>query len=343
VRRVLVTGGAGFIGANFIRHLLSRYDYEIVNLDKLTYAGNLENLRDVEDDKRYRFVRGDICDEKVVAKAIEGAWAVVNLAAETHVDRSLIDVRPFIETDIHGACVVLEAARQAGVERFLHISTDEVYGPRFPANPARETDALTPANPYAASKAGGEQQCLAYWRAFDLPVVVSRGANNIGPWQHPEKALPLFVTNALDDKPLPVYGEGLQVRDRLFVEDNCEALDLLLHKGEPGEAYNVGAGNHRTNIEVAETVLTLLEKPHSLIRFVEDRAAHDAYYAMDTSKLQALGWRPRTDYETAMQRTVDWYRQHREWWERIKSGEYAAYYQRQYAERLAHGRAADEA
>ena len=338
MKKVLVTGGAGFIGSNFIRHLLNRYDYEIVNLDKLTYAGNLENLRDVEGDPRYRFVHGDICDPEAVSAAIEGAWAVVNLAAETHVDRSLMDVKPFIDTDIHGAFVVLQAALREGVERFLHVSTDEVYGPRYPHAPARETDPLTPANPYAACKAGGEQQCLSFCRAYGLPVVVSRSANNIGPYQHVEKFVPLFVTNALDGLPLPIYGEGLQVRDRLFVEDNCEALDILLHKGVPGEAYNVGSDNERTNLEVAETILALLEKPRSLIRFVEDRAAHDARYSMDTSKVRALGWQPKFDYEAAMERTVAWYRDNRAWWERVKSGEYAEYYKRQYKRRLQRGR-----
>lgn len=338
MKKVLITGGAGFIGSNLIRHLLNRYDYEIVNLDKLTYAGNLENLRDIEDDPRYRFVHGDICDAGAVSEAIRGAWAVVNLAAETHVDRSLMDVKPFIDTDIHGAFVVLQAALREGVERFLHVSTDEVYGPRYPEAPAKETDPLLPANPYAACKAGGEQQCLSFYRAFGLPVVVSRSANNIGPYQHVEKVVPLFVTNALDDQPLPIYGEGLQVRDRLYVEDNCEALDLLLHEGVPGEAYNVGSDNERTNLEVAETILELLEKPRSLIRFVEDRAAHDARYTMDTSKIRALGWQPKFDYATAMERTVAWYRDNRAWWERVKSGEYAEYYKRQYKERLKKGR-----
>jgi dTDP-glucose 4,6-dehydratase len=339
VRKLLVTGGSGFIGSNLIRHLLAKYDdYFIVNLDKLTYAGNPENLRDLESDGRYSFIHADICDAAAVAKGVEGAWAVVNMAAETHVDRSLIDVGPFIQTDIYGAFVVLEAARRAGVERFLHMSTDEVYGPRFPEDPANETDALTPANPYAASKAGGEQQCLSYFRAYGLPVVVARSRNNIGPWQHVEKVVPLFITNALDDQPLPLYGEGLQVRDRFFVEDNCAALDLILHEGKPGDAYNVGADNERSNLEVAETILAMLEKPLSLVRLVEDRAAHDARYSVDTSKLRALGWSPALDYETAMERTVAWYRDNRWWWEKVKSGDYATYYQRQYSERLKRSR-----
>jgi dTDP-glucose 4,6-dehydratase len=338
--KLLITGGAGFIGTNLIRHLLARYDYEIVNLDKLTYAGNRDNLREFEDDKRYRFVHGDICDPATVAEAIEGAWGVVNLAAETHVDRSLQDAGVFIQTDVYGAYVVLEAARQEDVQRFLHVSTDEVYGPRFPHNPGHEADALTPANPYSASKAGGEQMVLAYHRTYDVPVVVSRSANNIGPYQHPEKAVPLFVTNALHDQPLPVYGEGRQVRDRLYVEDNCEALDLLLHRGAPGEVYNVGSqANERTNLEVAETILALLEKPSALIRFVPDRPGHDERYSLDTAKIRALGWKPRHDYQSAMEKTVDWYLQNHDWWERIKSGgDYAAYYLKQYTERLAKSR-----
>jgi dTDP-glucose 4,6-dehydratase len=335
LKKVLVTGGAGFIGSNFIRHLLSRYDYEIVNLDKLTYAGNVDNIGEFQADRRYRFIHGDIRDVDTVSRAMEGAWAVVNLAAETHVDRSLLDAAVFIDTDVHGAYVVLEAARRIGVERFLHVSTDEVYGPRFSGHPARETDRLEPANPYSASKAGGEQMCIAYFRTYALPVVVSRSANNIGPFQHPEKAVPLFVTNAMDEKPLPIYGEGQQVRDRLYVGDNCEALDLLLHEGEGGEVYNVGSGtNERTNLEVAQTVLTLLEKPEALIRFVPDRPGHDGQYSMDTSKIRALGWQPSHNYETAMEKTVSWYVDNRPWWERIKAGAYADYYRQQYGERL---------
>jgi dTDP-glucose 4,6-dehydratase len=338
MKTILVTGGAGFIGSNFIRYLLARHDYSIVNFDILTYAGNLDNLRGIEDDPRYRFLHGDICDPAAVGTAMQDVDAVVNFAAESHVDRSLMDPGAFIQTNVYGVWVLLEAARKRGVERFLHISTDEVYGPRFPENPGREDDRLTPANPYAASKVGGEMQCEAFFRNFGLPVLISRSRNNIGPRQHPEKALPLFITNALDDQPLPVYGQGLQVRDRLYVEDNCEALDLILHRGEPGETYNVGADNERPNIEVAERVLALLEKPRSLIRFIEDRPGHDARYAIDTSRVRALGWSPKHDFDAAMEKTVAWYRDNRWWWERIKSGEYAEYYQRLYGERLSRAR-----
>jgi dTDP-glucose 4,6-dehydratase len=338
MKTILVTGGAGFIGSNFIRWLLRHHDYRVVNFDKITYAGNLDNLHDVIDDKRYRFYRGDICDARAVDEAMDGVDAVVNFAAETHVDRSLMDPGAFIQTDVYGVFVLLEAARKRGVERFLHISTDEVYGPRFPENPGREDDPLTPANPYAASKAGGEMMCFAYHKTYGMPVMVTRSRNNIGPFQHPEKAVPLFVTNALDDQPLPVYGEGLQVRDRLYVEDNCEAIDLVLHQGAAGEAYNIGAENERPNIEVVESILSMLEKPHSLIRLVEDRQGHDARYCIDTAKIRSLGWQPRHDFEAALGKTVAWYRDNRWWWEKVKSGDYAAYYQRQYGERLSRAR-----
>jgi dTDP-glucose 4,6-dehydratase len=336
MKRLLITGGAGFIGSNFIRHLLKNYSYDIVNLDKLTYAGNLANLADIEDraGSRYTFVQGDICDTEAVSAAMEGCDAVVNLAAETHVDRSLMDAMSFVQTDVMGAYVLLEAARRHGVTRFLYVSTDEVYGPRFPDNPAREADVLQPANPYSASKAGGEQMSLAYFRAYGLPVVVSRSANNIGPYQHPEKAVPLWVTNALDDQPLPVYGEGRQIRDKLYVEDNCAALDLLLHKGVPGEAYNIASSNERTNLEVAQTILDTLGKPRSYLRFVPDRPGHDERYCLDTTKIRSLGWTPQHDFEGAMAKTVTWYRQNRDWWERVKSGEYADYYRKQYGARL---------
>jgi dTDP-glucose 4,6-dehydratase len=338
VKRILVTGGAGFIGSNFIHHLLKAHDYEIVNLDKLTYAGNLENLRDIEGDPRYRFVQGDICDAALVGDLMQKVDAVAHLAAESHVDRSLEDPGGFIQTEVYGTYVLLEAARQQGVERFLHVSTDEVYGQSIGGQQFVETDQFKPRSPYSASKAGGELMAHAFRETYGLPVVIARPVNNVGPRQYPEKAVPLFVTNALDDKPLPVYGEGLQWRDRLFVEDNCEALDLLLHRGELGEAYNIAAGNERTNIEVAEAVLELLEKPRSLIRFVEDRPGHDDGYSLDASKINALGWERRHDFDAAMEKTVAWYRDHREWWENVKSGDYREYYQRMYGRRLAESR-----
>jgi dTDP-glucose 4,6-dehydratase len=335
MRTILVTGGAGFIGSSFVRRLLATHDYQVINLDKLTYAGNLDNLRDIADDQRHRFVQGDICDRELVAGLMADADAVVNFAAETHVDRSIEDPGVFIQTDVFGTYVLLDAARHAGIERFLHISTDEVYGQSLGDQRFTERDPFRPRSPYSASKAGGELQCRAFFETYGLPVVIARPANNIGPRQHLEKAVPLFTTNALDDQPLPVYGRGEQVRDRLYVDDHCEALDLLLHRGELGEAYNISAGNERTNLEVAGTVLELLEKPKSLIRFVEDRLGHDERYSMDDAKLRALGWAPRHDFDAALQKTVAWYRDNRWWWEKVKSGEYRDYYVRMYGRRLA--------
>lgn len=335
MRTVLVTGGAGFIGSNFIHHLLARYDYQVINLDKLTYAGNPDNLRDIEDDPRYSFVHGDICDREVVGRLMTQADAVVNFAAETHVDRSLVDPGAFIQTEVYGAFVLLEAARQRGVERFLQVSSDEVYGDVEPGRSSEESDPPHPRSPYAASKAGAEQMCIAFHETYDLPVVISRGSNNIGPHQHPEKAVPLFVTNALDDQPIPLYGDGQNVRDWQFVADHCAALDLLLHRGEPGQAYNIGAGNERPNIEVVETILSLLEKPTGLIRFVEDRPGHDRRYSVDSTKVRALGWAPQHDFAKAIERTVSWYRDNRWWWEKVKSGQYREYYQQMYGRRLA--------
>jgi dTDP-glucose 4,6-dehydratase len=338
VRTILVTGGAGFIGSNFIHHLLANHDYDIINLDKLTYAGNLENLRDIEDDRRYRFVHGDICDQETVGSLMSQVDAVVSFAAESHVDRSIEDPGSFIRTDVYGTFVLLEAARQADIERFLHISTDEVYGQSLGDQRFTESDPFRPRSPYSASKAGGELQCHAFVATYGLPVIVARPANNVGPRQHLEKAVPLFITNALEDEPLPVYGQGLQVRDRLYVDDHCQALDLLLHRGEVGEAYNISADNERPNIEVAETILEMLEKPKGLIRFVEDRPGHDQRYSMDSQKIRALGWSPRHDFEDTIEKTVAWYQENRSWWERVKSGQYREYYERMYGRRLAEAR-----
>ena len=337
--RVFVAGGAGFIGSNFIRHLLrERTDASVVNFDALTYAGNLENLRDVEADARYAFVRGSVADRAAVDAAMRGCDAVVNFAAESHVDRSIHDATDFIDTNVRGAHNVLAAARDTGIARVLHISTDEVYGPATRDDARREGDAFRPRSPYAASKAAGDLLCHAFAETYGMGVIVARPANNVGPYQHPEKALPLFITNALDDEPLPVYGEGLQERDRLYVEDNVRALLLLLERGEPGEAYNIQADNHRPNIDVARAVLDTLDKPYSLIRFVDDREGHDQCYWMDSTKLRALGWAPAYGYEEAIEATVRWYRDNRGWWERVKAGEYGEYYERQYGARLAGAR-----
>jgi dTDP-glucose 4,6-dehydratase len=338
MRSILVTGGCGFIGSAFLRHLLGRYEYTVTNLDKLTYAGNPDNVRDLEGDPRYRFVHGDICDRRMVSALMRDVDAVAHFAAETHVDRSIEEPGAFIQTDVYGTFVLLDTAREAGIERFLHVSTDEVYGQSLGDEQFDEKAPFRPRSPYAASKAAADLLCRSFVTTYSLPVVIARPRNNIGPRQYPEKVVPLFITNALDDEPLPLYGEGLQVRDRLYVEDNCEALDLILHRGESGEAYNVAADNERTNLEVAETVLDLLEKPKSLIRFIEDRPGHDERYNLDATKLRALGWAPKHDFDAAIQKTVDWYRENRSWWEKIKSGDYRRYYEQMYGRRLAEAR-----
>jgi dTDP-glucose 4,6-dehydratase len=338
--KYLITGGCGFIGSNFILRLLREHpSAEVINLDKLTYAGNPDNLREAEGDPRYRFVQGDICNEALVEELAAQAEMIVNFAAETHVDRSLMEPGSFINTDVYGAYVLLDAARRRpNVRRFLHVSTDEVYGDVPEGRKSLETDILHPRSPYSASKAGGEMQCRAYIETYGLPAIIARPANNVGPRQHIEKFVPLCTTNALVDQPLPLYGDGRQVRDWLYVEDNCEALDLLLHEGEPGEIYNIGAGNHQYNIVVAETILDLLGKPRSLIRFVEDRAGHDRRYHVDSSKLGKLGWSPRHDFASAIQKTVEWYLKNRWWWEKVRAGEFREYYERQYGKRLAEAR-----
>jgi len=332
--RLLITGGAGFIGSNFIRTYLERHDdCEIVNLDKLTYAGNLENLRDVENDPRYRFVRGDICDRDVVAGAMDGVHAVINFAAETHVDRSIGDPEGFLKTDVLGVHTLLEAARSEGVRRFIQISTDEVYGPTL-GEPFREDAPLSPRNPYSASKAGGELLARSYFMTYGFPVIVTRGANNVGPNQYPEKVVPLFATNAIDDDALPLYGSGDQERDYTHVLDHVSGVEVALEKGEPGEIYNIGAGNHMRNLDMARLVLDELGKPEDLIVHVRDREGHDFRYAIDSTKLRRLGWEPVFGAEEAVRNAVRWYAEHRAWWEPIKSGEFREYYERQYRDRL---------
>ncbi len=339
MRRLFVAGGAGFIGSNFIRHVLrERPDVSVVNFDALTYAGNPENLRELAGDPRYSFVHGNVADAAAVAEAMRGCDAAINFAAESHVDRSIEDASDFIETNVRGVYNVLAGARDAGVERLLHVSTDEVYGPATRDDPRREDDAFRPRSPYAVSKAAGDMMCRAFAETYGLQAVVARPANNVGPYQYPEKAVPLFVTSALDDEPLPVYGEGLQERDRLYVEDCVRALLLLLERGEKGEAYNIQADNHRPNIDVARAILDLLDKPYDLIRYVDDREGHDACYWMDSSKLRALGWQPRLGFDQAIERTVRWYADNRWWWEPIKAGDFRAFYERQYGERLANAR-----
>ena len=333
MRKLLVTGGAGFIGSNFVRYILSRYpDYQVVVLDKLTYAGNLANLADVADNPGYSFVRGDICDQPLVDSLAAEVDAILNFAAETHVDRSILDAGSFIRTDVYGTFVLLEAAKKHGVRRFLQVSTDEVYGD-VPEGSSREDDPLRPRSPYSASKAGGDMLVQAYHITHGVPVLVTRGSNNYGPYQYPEKLIPVLITNALDDQELPIYGDGQQVRDWLYVLDHCSAIDVVLHRGEPGEVYNVGGGNERRNLDIAEQVLELLGKPRSLIRFVKDRPGHDRRYSLDCSKLRRLGWEPARDFEEALAETVRWYVSNEDWWRPLKSGEYWEYYQRNYAGR----------
>ncbi len=334
---VLVTGGCGFIGSNLVRALLeARPDWRIVNLDKLTYAGNAENLADLRGHTRYRFVRGDIADGALVSGLLEseGIEAVMHLAAESHVDRSILHPAVFVETNVAGTQVLLEAARARGVKRFLHVSTDEVYGSLGPTGLFSEATPLAPSSPYSASKAASDLLALAHGRTFGLDVVVTRCSNNYGPYQFPEKLIPLMVVNALRDEPLPVYGDGKNVRDWIHVEDHCGGLLAALEHGRAGEVYNLGAGNERHNIDVVERVLDMLGKPRSLIQHVKDRPGHDRRYAIDPSKAKReLSWSPRRAFEDGLAATVRWYVDHRSWWERILSGEYRTYYERNYGGR----------
>jgi dTDP-glucose 4,6-dehydratase len=337
MKNILVTGGAGFIGSNFAHYMLGKYpDYTIVVYDKLTYAGNRNNLLDVHDDPRYKFVTGDIADRRAVEQTLREHQidTLVNFAAETHVDRSILDPDSAHRTNFTGVYVLLEAARQLGLERFHQVSTDEVYG-SIPAGFFKEGDPLEPNSPYSASKAGGELMVRAYHETYGLNTVVTRGSNTYGPYQYPEKVLPLFITNAIDDEPLPLYGDGRQVRDWLYVEDHCSGIDQVLHTGQPGQVYNVGGGNERHNIDVTRLVLKLLGKPEALIKRVTDRPGHDRRYALDCAKIKALGWSPSRDFETEMAETVEWFEKNEWWWRPIKSGEFKAYYEQQYGERLA--------
>jgi dTDP-glucose 4,6-dehydratase len=338
--RILVTGGAGFIGSNFIHHMLRAHpDDSVVNLDKLTYAGNLKNLADVADDPRYRFVKGDICDAAVVEEALGGGVdgsedavdAIVNFAAETHVDRSISGPEDFIRTDVLGTHVLLEAMRSHGIARYLQISTDEVYG-SIEQGSFTEADPLCPSSPYSASKAGADLQVLAYHATYGLPVLITRSSNNYGPFQYPEKLIPLFATNALDSLQLPVYGDGQNVRDWIHVDDNCAAVDVVLRSGTPGEVYNIGGGNERTNMEITRLVLQATGRNDELIRYVGDRPGHDRRYSVDAAKTRALGWEPRISFADGIAATVAWYRDRRDWWEPIKSGEWKDFYAWQYAE-----------
>ncbi|MCC6669829.1 MAG: dTDP-glucose 4,6-dehydratase [Planctomycetes bacterium] len=338
--KILVTGGAGFIGSNFVRLLLAQRRHSVVNLDKLTYAGNLENLKDVESDPRYAFVKADIADRPAMERvfAEHRPEVVVHLAAESHVDRSVLDASAFVLTNVLGTQVLLDVARQHGVQRFVHVSTDEVYGSLGATGKFSETTPLAPNSPYSSSKAGSDLLVRAAFHTHHFPAIITRCSNNYGPYQFPEKLIPLMIANALEGKKLPVYGDGRNVRDWIYVTDHCEAIALVMEKGRDGEVYNIGGDAERENLHVVRTILKLLGRGEDLIQYVKDRPGHDRRYAIDHTKIAGeLGWRPRHDFETALARTVEWYVQNRPWWERVRSGAYRTYYETQYGGRLKGG------
>jgi len=316
--KILVTGGAGFIGSNFVRHILEKYpDYKVVNLDKLTYCGNLENLKDIGNNPNYEFVEGDVCDESVVLKAMQGCDAVVHFAAESHVDNSIKDSFIFTKSNVVGTHIMLECARKEKIKRFIHISTDEVYG-SINEGSFTEHSPFKPNSPYSSSKSGADLLARAYYITYNFPVIITRSSNNFGPYQFPEKLIPLFINNLFDGKKVPVYGDGMNVRDWIYVLDNCEALDFILHNGKIGEAYNIGGGNEKPNIEITRTLIRETGRDESYIEYVKDRLGHDKRYSLDCSKLKELGWKPRFSFDEAMKETVRWYRENRGWFENIK-------------------------
>lgn len=328
--RLLITGGCGFIGSNFIRHILNKYpDYKITNLDKLTYAGNTENLKDIEKNKNYSFVKGDICDKTIVEKLSKEVDAVVNFAANTHVDRSILDADDFVQTNFVGVYTLLEAAKNNNIKLFIQISTDECYGSILNGY-SKESDSLEPNSPYSASKAAADLLARSYFVTHKLPVIITRSSNNFGPYQYPEKVIPLFITNAMEDKKVPLYGDGLNVRDWLYVLDNCSAIDVVLHKGIAGEIYNIGGGTLLNNKELTLKILKAAGKTEALIEYVKDRLGHDRRYALDCSKLKNLGWSPKYTFEKALDETVSWYKKNTDWWQKLKDAKYKEYYQKQY-------------
>ncbi|MEE8340557.1 MAG: dTDP-glucose 4,6-dehydratase [Candidatus Neomarinimicrobiota bacterium] len=334
MKKYFITGGCGFIGSNFIRNI---FDLDksvvIINLDKLTYAGNLENLKDYQNDEKYIFYHGDICNSKIVKEIFQQHKPdfLINFAAESHVDRSIGKPDDFIQTDIFGAFTLLETAREFGLERFIQISTDEVYG-SIEKGSFSETDALMPRNPYSASKAGADRLAYSYYTTYKLPVIITRASNNFGPYQFPEKLIPLFVTNAIEDKKLPVYGDGKNIRDWLYVEDHCNAIQYIIVHGKNGDIYNIGGGNELTNIEITDLILKETNKSESLKKFVQDRLGHDRRYSLNCDKLAKIGWTPKHDFHEAMKFTVEWYKQNNDWWEPLKSGKYLEYYKEHYKE-----------
>lgn len=336
--KLLITGGAGFIGSNFVRYMINKYpSYKIVNLDALTYAGNLETLKDVEMNENYKFVKGNITNRNLINELFENEKFdyVVNFAAESHVDRSITEPDIFVATNIQGTQVLLDASKDHKIKKYLQVSTDEVYGTLGEEGYFSETTSLAPNSPYSASKAGADMLVRSYNETFGLSVNITRCSNNYGPFHFPEKLIPLMVINAMNEKPLPVYGDGLNIRDWLHVEDHCQAIDLVLHKGRNGEVYNVGGNNERTNIDIVKTILKYLNKPESLIRFVTDRPGHDRRYAIDATKLrEELGWKPKYTFETGIKETIKWYQDNQQWWENIISGNYQEYFEKQYSLRL---------
>jgi len=335
--KLLITGGAGFIGSNFVRHIFNTYpEYQIVNLDKLTYAGNLDNLKDIADiagdSNRYRFVRGDISDKAVVESVLAGGVdAVINFAAESHVDRSIDDSKIFVDTNVVGTAVLLDACMKYKINRYVQISTDEVYGSLGPTGKFSETTPLAPNSPYSASKTSADLFVRSYYETYGMNTLITRCSNNYGPYQFPEKLIPLFITNAYGDNELPLYGDGMNIRDWIFVTDHCRAIDLVLHKGIPGQVYNIGGNEEKDNTEITKTILKALNKPESLIKYVKDRPGHDRRYAIDDTKIKnELGWTQEYDFETGMNETVKWYLDNKEWWDKIKTGEYLEFYGRWY-------------
>jgi dTDP-glucose 4,6-dehydratase len=335
--KILITGGAGFIGSNFVVYMLKKYpDYQIINLDALTYAGNLENLKDVAMNENYTFIKGDIRDQSLIESIFQkGIDVIANFAAESHVDRSILDPGVFVQTNVMGTQVLLEAAKKYKIKKFVQVSTDEVYGTLGESGLFTEETPLQANSPYSASKAGGDLLVRAYHETFGLPINITRCSNNYGPYQFPEKLIPLIISNALNDKSLPVYGDGLNIRDWLHVEDHCSAIDLVIHQGVNGEVYNVGGSNERTNIQIVKTILSILEKPESLITYVGDRLGHDRRYGIDATKItRELHWKPSYHFESGIKSTIEWYLANESWWKRIQTGEYQEYYSRQYSSRL---------
>jgi dTDP-glucose 4,6-dehydratase len=336
-KSILVTGGAGFIGSNFVRYISDTHgDCDITVLDALTYAGNLENISDLIDAGRVRFVKGNICDAAAAKDAMKGTQAVFNFAAETHVDRSIEEAATFIQTDVLGTYTLLTVALESGIEKFVQISTDEVYG-STEGEGFSETSPLRPGNPYSASKCGGDLMCQAFAKTHGVPVVITRSSNNYGPYQHVEKFIPLFTTNAMEGRELPLYGDGMHQRDWLYVEDNCRGIETVALEGTPGEVYNIAEGRSQPNLHIAELILEHIGETKSRIVFIEDRKGHDRMYKLDAARTRALGWEPRVSFEEGMKRTVEWYLQNRDWWERVKSGAFRDYYEKHYRARLDKG------